>query len=79
MDRTGVASVAKNKGTLENIVLENLYIHDIDGNIYNKHMANGGIYFISELPDNEEKQAFQSMTILSLKVIELKMLAEQDL
>ena len=67
MDRTGVASVAKNKGTLENIVLENLYIHDIDGNIYNKHMANGGIYFISELPDNEEKKVIPKYDNIIIK------------
>ena len=50
MDRTGVAGVAKDKGTLEHIVLDDLYIHDVDGNVYNKHMANGGIYFIIEKP-----------------------------
>ena len=27
------------------IVLDDLYVHDVDGNVYNKHMANGGIYF----------------------------------
>ena len=55
MDRTGVAGVAQNKGTIDHIVLDDLYIHDIDGNIYNKHMTNGGIYFIVEKPENEEK------------------------
>ena len=53
MDRTGVAGVAQNKGTIEHIVLDDLYIHDVDGNVYNKHMANGGIYFIVEKPENE--------------------------
>lgn len=53
MDRTGVAGVAKDKGTLEHIVLDDLYIHDVDGNVYNKHMANGGIYFVIEKPTNE--------------------------
>lgn len=45
MDRTGVASFIKDKGTINHIVLDNLYIHDIIGNVYNKHMMNGGIYF----------------------------------
>lgn len=55
MDRTGVAVVAQNRGTLHSIILENLYIHDVNGNVYNKHMNNGGIYMTSFTPDNEEK------------------------
>lgn len=55
MDRTGVAGVAKDKGTLDHIVLDDLYIHDVDGNVYNKHMTNGGIYFIVEKPTDEKK------------------------
>lgn len=50
MDRTGVAGVAKDKGTVDHIVLDDLYIHNVAGNIYNKHMTNGGIYFIVEQP-----------------------------
>lgn len=53
MDRTGVAGVAQNKGTLDHIVLDDLYIHDVTGNVQNKHMANGGIYFIVQKPENE--------------------------
>ena len=53
MDRTGVAGVAKDNGTVDHIVLNNLYIHDVTGNVYNKHMTNGGIYFIVETPTNE--------------------------
>ncbi len=53
MDRTGVAGVAQNKGTIDHIVLDDLYVHDVDGNVYDKHMANGGIYFIVEKPDDE--------------------------
>ena len=53
MDRTGVAGVAKDNGTVDHIVLNDLYIHDVTGNVYNKHMANGGIYFIVEKPTNE--------------------------
>lgn len=55
LDRTGVAAVAKNRGTLHNITLSNLYIHDVSGNVYNKHMNNGGIYMTSFKPDDEEK------------------------
>lgn len=55
MDRTGVASYTRNIGTADHIVLDNLYIHDVDGNVYNKHMLNGGIYFITALPENEEE------------------------
>lgn len=54
MDRTGVAVVARNRGTLHNITLTNLYIHDINGNVYNKHMNNGGIYMTAFKPDNED-------------------------
>ncbi|MGN0329632.1 MAG: fibronectin type III domain-containing protein, partial [Kineothrix sp.] len=51
IDRTGVAGVAQNRGTLEHIVMDDLYVHDIKGNIINKQMLNGGIYFVSFLPD----------------------------
>ena len=53
MDRTGVAGVAKDNGTVDNIVLNDLYIHNVTGNVYNKHMTNGGIYFIVAKPTNE--------------------------
>lgn len=55
MDRTGVATVAKNRGTLHSIKLDNLFIHDVNGNVYNKHMNNGGIYMTSFTPDNESE------------------------
>ena len=53
MDRTGVAGVAKDNGTVDHIVLNDLYIHDVTGNVYNKHMTNGGIYFIVAKPADE--------------------------
>lgn len=53
MDRTGVAGIAKNGGTMEGIHLEDLYIHDVDGNIQDKHMNNGGIQMNVLKPDNE--------------------------
>lgn len=55
MDRTGVAAIAKNGGTMESIYLEDLYIHDVDGNIQDKHMNNGGIQMNVSKPDNEAK------------------------
>ncbi|MBQ8766426.1 MAG: polyhydroxyalkanoate depolymerase [Clostridia bacterium] len=55
MDRTGVAVVAQNRGTLHSITLKNLFIHDVNGNVYNKHMNNGGIYMTAFKPADEEK------------------------
>lgn len=55
MNRTGVAVVAKNGGTLRQIHLENLEIRNVNGNVYDKHMNNGGIYFTCLRPDDEDK------------------------
>ena len=55
MNRTGVAAIAKNKGTIDHIYLDGLNIHDVIGNVYDKHMNNGGIYFTVFKPDNEEE------------------------
>lgn len=46
---------AKNGGTLRGIHLKNLEIRNVNGNVYDKHMNNGGIYFTCLKPDNEEK------------------------
>lgn len=54
MNRTGVAVVAKDKGVRSGITLRNLRIHDVNGNVYDKHMNNGGIYMTALKPDNEE-------------------------
>ncbi|MBN2222457.1 MAG: polyhydroxyalkanoate depolymerase [Vallitaleaceae bacterium] len=54
MDRSGVAVVAQNHGTLHHIHIKNLCIHDVHGNVYNKHMNNGGIYATVLKPLNEE-------------------------
>lgn len=54
-DRTGVAVVAQNRGTLHSITLKGLFIHDVNGNVYNKHMNNGGIYMTSFKPIDEAK------------------------
>lgn len=53
MDRTGVAGIAKDGGTMEHIYLNDLYIHDVDGNIEDKHMNNGGIQMNVLPPENE--------------------------
>ena len=55
MNRTGVAVVAKNGGTLRQICLERLEVSHVNGNVYDKHMNNGGIYFTCLKPDDEEK------------------------
>lgn len=67
MDRTGVASCTSNIGTADHIVLDNLYIHDVDGNVYNKHMLNGGIYFITALPKNEEETGISRYNDIQIK------------
>lgn len=53
MDRTGVAGAAKNGGTMEHIYLDDLYIHDVNGNIQDKHMDNGGIQLNALKPADE--------------------------
>lgn len=55
MNRTGVAVVAKDKGLRSGIILRNLFIHDVNGNVYDKHMNNGGIYMTALKPENEEQ------------------------
>ena len=54
MNRTGVAVVAKDKGVRQGITLRNLFIHDVNGNVYDKHMNNGGIYMTALRPEKEE-------------------------
>ena len=53
LNRTGVAVVAQNKGTIDHVYLKNLNVHDVDGNVYDKHMNNGGIYFTVFQPKDE--------------------------
>ena len=53
MNRTGVAVVAKDKGLRSGITLRNLFIHDVNGNVYDKHMNNGGIYVTALKPQQE--------------------------
>lgn len=67
MNRTGVAVVAKNGGTLRQIHLENLEIRNVNGNVYDKHMNNGGIYFTCLKPDDEEKTGVARYEGVSVK------------
>lgn len=53
MNRTGIAAVAQNKGTVDHIVIKDCNIHDVIGNVYDKHMNNGGIYFTVFKPESE--------------------------
>lgn len=55
MNRTGVSVVAKNHGTLHGIELDSLYVHDVYGNVYDKHLNNGGIYVSALTPDDESR------------------------
>ncbi len=66
MNRTGIAIVARDKGVRHGITLRNLSIHDVEGNVYDKHMNNGGIYATALRPANEEATGvsrYQGMTI----------------
>lgn len=51
--RTGVAVVAKDRGTISGIELSDLYISSVHGNVYDKHLCNGGIFFVALKPSNE--------------------------
>lgn len=73
MSRTGVAVVAKDKGTLHDIVIKNLFIHHIHGNIYDKHLTNGGIYAVCITPEDENKTGvarYDGLQILNNTVID---------
>ena len=51
-DRTGVAGIAENIGTVDHIYLRNLDVRNVEGHVRNKHMANGGIYLLCHNPDD---------------------------
>ncbi|MBS6735366.1 MAG: polyhydroxyalkanoate depolymerase [Clostridiales bacterium] len=55
MNRTGVSVIARDCGTLHQIELDHLYIHYVEGNVYDKHLNNGGIYMSVSRPEDEEK------------------------
>lgn len=71
IDRTGVAVVAQNGGTLHHIHLKGLTVEDVEGNVYNKHMCNGGIYFVAHKPEDEKKTGiarYQDILVESCRV-----------
>ncbi|HFU4466840.1 TPA: discoidin domain-containing protein [Streptococcus suis] len=53
INRTGVAVVSQNKGTVDHVYLNALHITNVQGNVYDKHMNNGGIYFTTFKPTDE--------------------------
>ena len=57
MNRTGVAVAARDKGVRSGITLRNLVIHDVNGNVYDKHMNNGGIYMTAQKPIAKEHRS----------------------
>lgn len=66
MNRSGVAIIAKDRGIRHGITLRHLSIHDVEGNVYDKHMNNGGIYATALRPTDEEATGvprYQDMTI----------------
>ena len=74
LDRTGIAGIAED-GPMRHIVVSDMYVHDVDGNIYDKHLANGGIYFIAHYPQSgkpataeEEIARFDDLQILNNRV-----------
>lgn len=60
---TGVSAVARNIEVMSNIVLEDLFIHDVYGNIYDKHLNNGGIYFTCSKPSKNTFSRFENILI----------------
>lgn len=56
MSRTGIALVAQNKGTLHDIEICDCEIHDVKGNVYDKHLNNGGIYCTVLKPESESAE-----------------------
>ena len=70
MNRTGVAVVAQNQGTCHDITLTGLYVHDVKGNVYDKHLANGGIYCVCLKPEREDAAIprYDGLTITHCRV-----------
>ena len=70
LERTGVSVVAKDRGEMSGIKLEDLFIHDVYGNVYDKHMNNGGIYISALRPERTRKVArFRSIHINRVTVV----------
>lgn len=52
--RTGIAVIAQERGTIYGITLCGLNVNSVHGNVYDKHLCNGGIYFASLKPSNPD-------------------------
>lgn len=72
IDRTGIAVTAQNRGTIRNITIRNVTLKNVDGNVYDKHLSNGGIYFTSIEPDSSSfpPPRFDSVLISSTFVLD---------
>lgn len=53
--RTGVAVIAE-RGTVCHTVLEGLDVHDVEGNVYHKHLANAGIAVLAHLNPSADQR-----------------------
>ena len=63
LDKTGLAVVAQDRGTISNITLSNLNVCHVKGNVYDKHICNGGIYFAALKPSSNEIPRFDHVLI----------------
>ena len=63
LDRTGIAVVAQDRGTISNITLSNLNVCHVKGNVYDKHICNGGIYFAALKSSSDSIPRFDHVLI----------------
>ena len=64
LDRTAIAACIKNSGIMNNITIDNCTIRDVYGNVYDKHMCNGGICFTVSKPDDSNTiNRFENITV----------------
>ena len=60
---TGISAISKDRGVMHDITIEDCFIHDVYGNIYDKHLNNGGIYFTCSKPSNDNPSRFENILI----------------
>ncbi len=53
LNKTGISVIAKDRGVVCGLRISNVYIHDVHGNVYDKHLNNGGICFAALKPCDE--------------------------
>lgn len=61
--------MAKDKGVRHGITLRNLLIHDVHGNVYDKHMNNGGIYMTALRQNVKRLRVWHAIRMLPLKAV----------